>query len=88
MERCHEESHLERCRRLIEEGYRDHPTGCGGSFGELLCYELHSGTTFVGLAEKWGISLPMVGELVWDHCKRLEADPVVTHAGVAPGRGA
>jgi len=80
-----EEAHLCRLRRLIEEQYRDHPTGCGASFGELLCYELHSGDlTFTGLAQKWGISLPALGELIWDHFKRLEADPRVDHAICKP----
>jgi hypothetical protein len=35
--------------------------------------------TFVWLAEKWGLSLPMLGELIWDHCKRLEKEPLVNH---------
>lgn len=80
-----EDSRLGRLRRLIEEQYRDHPTGCGGSFDELLCYELHNGgpsgrgLTFNWLAKKWGISLPMLGELIWDHCKGLEDDPHVQH---------
>ena len=74
------ETHLGRVRRLIEEQYRDHPTGCGASFDELLCYELHSGgLTFCWLAEKWGISLPTLGELIWDHCKLLEREPRVDH---------
>ncbi len=73
-----EEPHVERVRRLIEEHYLEHPTGCGGSFGEILCFEIHSaGLTFIDLAKKWGVSLPMLGELVWDHCKRLEPDPQV-----------
>lgn len=81
----HEESHLEVLRRMIEEQYLDHPTGCGGSFGEILCYEIHeAGLTFVWLAEKWGVSLPTLGELVWDHCKRLEYLPAVNHEMVAP----
>lgn len=76
-----EESYLARLRRLIEEQYVDNPTGCGGSFGELLCWEIHSnGKTFAWLAKKWGISLPTLGELIWDHCKRLEAEPQVQHA--------
>lgn len=71
-----EEPRIERLRRLIEEHYLAHPTDCGGSFGEILCFEIHSaGLTFVELANKWGISLPTLGELVWDHCRRLEADP-------------
>jgi hypothetical protein len=76
-----EEAHLERLRRLIEEQYDSNPTGCGNTFGELLCWEVHTnGLTFIWLAEKWGLSLPMLGELIWDHCKRLEAEPNVNHA--------
>lgn len=75
-----EEARLERLRRLIEAQYLDHPTGCGTSFGEILCWEIHTnGLTFEWLARKWGISLPTLGELIWDHCKRLEGDPRVDH---------
>jgi len=75
-----EESHLVSLQRRIEEQYKNNPTGCGGSFGELLCHEIHTnGLTFNWLAEKWGISLPTLGELIWDHCKRLEELPVVNH---------
>lgn len=75
---AHEEPRVERLRRLIGEAYLGAPTGCGGSFGELLCYELHSeGCTFIELAKKWGVSLPTLGELIYDHCKRLESEPVV-----------
>ena len=75
-----EEPRVELLRRLIEEQYEAHPTGCGGSFGELLCWELHSnGLTFVRLAEKWGISLPTLGQLIADHCDRMEALPGVNH---------
>ncbi len=75
-----EEPHLERLRRLIEEQYESCRTGTGASFGEILCHEIHeNGMTFVWLAEKWGLSLPTLGELIWDHCKRLEAEPVVRH---------
>ena len=75
-----EESNLVYLRRKIEEQYKKKPTGCGGSFGELLCYEIHeNGLTFKWLAEKWGISLPTLGELIWDHCKRLEMGPEVNH---------
>ena len=75
-----EESHLVCLRRMIEEQYRNNPTGCGGSFGEILCYEIHAnGLTFIWLAEKWEISLPALGELIWDHCKRLEELPHVNH---------
>jgi len=75
-----EETHLGYCRRYIEDAYTDNPTGCGASFGELLCWELHTnGLTFIRLAEKWGISLATLGELIWDHCKRLEMLPKVSH---------
>ncbi len=74
------EPRIERLRCLIEEQYLKHPTGCGASFGEILCWEIHSnGQTFIWLAEKWGVSLPTLGELIHDHCKRLEADPRVCH---------
>lgn len=77
----HEESRVEALRRLIEEQYADHPTGCGASFGEILCYEIHgAGMTFAWLAQKWSISLPTLGELIFDHCKRLEELPKVNHA--------
>jgi hypothetical protein len=77
------ESRLVWIRKQIEKQYADHPTGCGGSFDELLCHEIHHGTehgglTFCWLAEKWGISLPTLGELIYDHCKRLEG-PNVNH---------
>jgi hypothetical protein len=66
------ESRLERIRRLIEEQYIECPTGCGASFEELLCYELHDGgLTFRALAQKWNIGLPTLGSLIADHCKRL-----------------
>ena len=29
-------------RNQIEKRYQKHPTGCGGSFGEILCFELHT----------------------------------------------
>jgi hypothetical protein len=75
-----EESYLSLLRRDIEEQYMSNPTGCGGSFGELLCWEIHSnGLTFIWLAEKWGISLSLLGELIWDHCKRLNEAPKVNH---------
>lgn len=28
-------------RKHIENSYKKVPTGCGGSFGEILCFELH-----------------------------------------------
>ena len=71
---------LDYLRQSIEEQYVDHPTGCGNSFGEILCWEIHSnGLTFQWLAEKWRINLSVLGELIWDHCKRLEEGPNVNH---------
>lgn len=69
-------------RENIEKVYLDAPTSCGGSFGEILCYELHSqpvnprlpgdtGLTFEELAGKWGITLPFLGALIKDHCEKL-----------------
>ena len=76
-----ESGHLEMLREKIEKQYEANPTGCGGSFGELLCWEIHeNGLTFIWLAEKWGIPVSILGELIWDHCKRLEELPVVNHA--------
>lgn len=80
-----EQSHTVRLRALIEQQYQSRPTGCGVSFGEILCWEIHSnGMTFVWLAEKWGISLATLGELICDHCKRLEPEPIVNHSIDAP----
>lgn len=76
-----EEPYIENLRRIIEESYDEHPTGCGSSFGEILCYEIHSaGLTFHWLAEKWGISVTTLGELIHDHCKRLEKLPKINHS--------
>ncbi|WP_157784048.1 hypothetical protein [Bradyrhizobium yuanmingense] len=76
-----ERSHMELLRELIEQQYESHPTGCGTSFSEILCWEIHTnGMTFIWLAEKWGVSLPVLGELIWDHCKRLEPLPAVNHS--------
>lgn len=36
-----EEPRTERLRRLIERQYEDNPTGCGRSFGEIMCWEIH-----------------------------------------------
>lgn len=79
-EKQHEESHIEYLQRTIEEAYEDHPTGCGGSFGELLCYEIHiNGLTFCWLADKWGLSLATLGALIHDHCVQLEKLPHINH---------
>lgn len=66
-------SWIEAARAKIEDDYRGSPTGCGGSFGEILCYEIHQNNlTFLWLAEKWGISVSNLGILILDHCERLE----------------
>lgn len=73
-------SHIDDLRRQIEQQYICRPTGCGASFGEILCHEMHTqGKTFYQLALKWGLSLATLGELIWDHCKRLEPVPLVKH---------
>ena len=85
MARLELETYLGRLRRLIEEQYEQHPTGAGNSFDEILCYELHHGSdgehegglTFLWLASKWDISVTALGELIHDHCKRLEDDPFI-----------
>ncbi len=67
-------------RIIIEERYKQHPTGAGNSFDEILCYEIHHGSdgehegglTFLWLAKKWGISVSFLGELIHDHCIGLE----------------
>ena len=69
--------------------YKKKPTGCGESFSEILCFELHdqpinprmnhktfndgysTGLTFKELADKWGISVTFLGELIADHCRKL-----------------
>ena len=57
---------------FIEEDYKSHPTGCGGSFGEILCYEIHENNlTFNWLAKKWGITVEFLGYVILDHCKKL-----------------
>lgn len=81
---------IKKFRNHIEKMYRFYPTGCGNSFGEILCYELHTqpvnprmrektfsggyntGLIFKELAQKWGISVSFLGELIADHCRRLE----------------
>ena len=81
---------IEKFRGKIEERYERYPTRCGGSFGEILCFEFHTqpvnprmqnltfsggyatGLTFKELAQKWGITVTFLGELIADHCKKLE----------------
>ncbi|HEY59885.1 MAG TPA: hypothetical protein G4N92_04240 [Anaerolineae bacterium] len=73
-------SYITYLRDNIVSQYKDYPTDCGSSFGEILCWEIHeNGLTFKWLAEKWGVSLALLGELVRDHCIRLEELPKVNH---------
>lgn len=76
-------------RKHIENSYKNAPTNCGESFGEILCFELHdqpinprmksktfndgfsTGLTFKELADKWGVSVSFLGELIADHCSKL-----------------
>ena len=65
-------------REKIEEQYKQHPTGCGNSFDEILCHEIHTGgLTFLWLAEKWNMSVTMLGLIIADHCAKLEVYPEV-----------
>jgi hypothetical protein len=58
----------------------------GGTFGEILCHELHmgddpkpAGLHFVALAEKWRVPVTMLGALIALHCERLvERQPFPT----------
>ena len=81
---------IDEFRHHIQHVYSEIPTGCGGSFDEILCFELHSqpvnprmesktltdgfetGLTFRELAQKWGISTEFLGEIIAEHCKKLE----------------
>ena len=85
---------VDRFREKVERTYhnkrRMDGSHRGGSFGEILCYELHEqpvnprmgtvtpnegcyvGLTFRELAKKWGISVTFLGELIADHCRKLE----------------
>ncbi len=68
-----EPSYLSILRSEVENQYLKHPTGCGSSFGEILCWEIHSNNhTFIQLAKKWGIPISTLGELIKDHCDRLQ----------------
>lgn len=72
---------LETLRADIEERYAYTQLGSGtvgGTFGEILCHELHTGNDpqpaglhFGLIAEKWGMDLHTLGRLIADHCDRL-----------------
>lgn len=89
-ERLKNQKKINRFRRHTEKIYSHYSTGCGGSFDEIICYELHdqpvnprmqersysdgysTGLTFKELAAKWGITVGFLGELIADHCRKLE----------------
>lgn len=82
-----EEPFIESCRRRVEEQYAHTPLSSGavgGCFGSILCSELHHGSDgnglhFSALAAKWGIPVTVLGELIADHCRRLEPLLTVRH---------
>jgi hypothetical protein len=88
MDRNFEEPLLESLRRRVEEQYAvtELASGAvGGCFGSILCHELHhggphrEGLHFASLAAKWGIPVSLLGDLIADHCKRLEPLLTVNH---------
>ena len=93
LDTMHEESFVESCRCEVERQYsqtRLASGSVGGCFGSILCSELHHGLDgkglhFTALAEKWGIPVSLLGELIWDHCKRLEPMIRVNHAIIYQG---
>jgi hypothetical protein len=77
-------------RARVEALYRGdpyQPTGCGASFEEILCHDIHGpdadasldprvcldarDLTFKQLAHKWHISMEELGLLLYDHCRNL-----------------
>jgi len=75
-----EETYLSHLRETITKQYSNTGLDCIGDFGQILCWEIHSNDmTFIYLASKWGISLPTLGELIKDHCDRLQDLPCVNH---------
>lgn len=64
--------------KLRLEHHEHGETGCGASFEELLCHDLHTtdgvnygGHDFMALAEIWGVSVEVLGLLIADHCYQL-----------------
>lgn len=66
---------VENFREHVEVLYNHTALGSGsrgGCFGSILCDEIHhEGLHFKALAEKWHITVPFLGEVIADHCKRL-----------------
>lgn len=69
--------------RLGRQRYSSGADFRSGDFGEILCFEIHSqpdngrppgenGLTFKELAEKWDVSVSFLGEVIADHCRKLE----------------
>ena len=90
METCRiqEETFLGSLRRRVEEQYKQTQLGSGsigGCFGSILCHELHHGGStgtglhFSALAAKWNIPVSLLGDLIADHCRRLEPLLQVNH---------
>lgn len=54
----------------------------GLGFGEILCYELHvKDKTFVELARQWHISCSFLGEVIADHCRKMDS-----YQGILPSQ--
>lgn len=79
---------VESLRLRVEDQYSNIKLSSGqvgGCFGSILCHELHNGGKnktglhFIALAKKWNIPVSILGELIWDHCKRLESLLEVNH---------
>ena len=73
-----EQNYLSVLRERIVMQYQSTNLDCVGDFGQILCYEIHIGNLdFIRLAKKWGVSLPTLGDLIKDHCDRLQKLPKV-----------
>ncbi len=71
---------IETSRKWITRAYCDDynlyqglKKGSEVGFDELLCWEIYENRqTLNTLAKKWNISLSCLGELIADHCRKLE----------------
>ena len=71
-------------RQRVIDAYQPTGLNCVGDFGQILCYAIHEdpansrmasgdkGHTFKELAALWGISVTFLGEVIADHCAKLE----------------
>ena len=65
------ELYISTIKRMIVERYAD--ANLGEDFGPILRHEMSNmGQSYLLLAEKWKISVSLLGELIHDHCKRLK----------------